>query len=441
MNPVPHLLRSVLGHSAGSLIYLACQGIVFVLVGRWFGPRALGSLTLAIAVATPIFLLASLQLKQLIAASPNDRYPIRLLISIRLTGAVIASALSVAAVALVFHHSLNTLVVLCISVYKAFESLAELTGSLLQKQLGFGLTSVCTALRGLLTLALFVTLRNVNAESLIAPLAMATASAVGFLVVDLPCFYLLYRSPESAGHNMCCSNRVPEILEIIRRGAPLGLVVLMLSLIPNIPRYIASLAFGDRALGEFGAILFVTSIPAIFVAASVQPILQRQAEHFVAGRLEAYASLTRRFLLIAFFAGFALMIVSVFFGPTVISSLYGETFQNNRTLFVLTSTAAAISLCTTPLGTAVTAAGQHAGQVAVVVLCLVSDAALSITLPPRWGLNGLAASLALTWAICFLGYYILYAKGIIHHGVTIPSHAHPNAVRTNSAIGRRCRAA
>ncbi len=110
----------------GNIIYSACQWAMLVVLAKIGNPEMVGQYGLAMAVATPILALSSLQLRAVLTTDVKEKVPFGEYLGFRLTTTVI-SLLIIGTIPFVMHYrSDSTLVVLIIGLGQAIETLADL---------------------------------------------------------------------------------------------------------------------------------------------------------------------------------------------------------------------------------------------------------------------------------------------------------------------------
>ena len=110
----------------GNIIYSACQWGMLVVLAKIGNPEMVGQYGLAMAVATPILALSSLQLRAVLTTDVRERVPFGEYLGFRLATTLI-SLIIIACIPFVMHYRReSTLVVLIIGLGQALETLSDL---------------------------------------------------------------------------------------------------------------------------------------------------------------------------------------------------------------------------------------------------------------------------------------------------------------------------
>jgi len=186
-------------------------------------------------------------------------------------------------------------------------------------------------------------------------------------------------------------------------SVPLGVVMALISLQANIPRYILQLYNGEEAVGFFGAIVYPMMAGMVVTAALGQSACARLARFFVED-LPAFQRLLGR--LTAFSAVLACVILlgTYVFGRPLLGMMYGPSFADYYSEFVVVAFAFGIQLVSSCWGYGMTAARSFRAQVAITVGSCIVTAVAALLLVPRYGVMGAAQAVLATSLVMALGF-------------------------------------
>ena len=136
---------------AANAWYVACQAGVLLVVARQGSPAMVGQLALALAVAAPVQLLASLQLRSAQATDVAGDYAFGEYLSVRAAGALAAV---VVVALLAWTLGLDGRVTVAVGVMKAIESLSDVAYGRLQRDQRYDRLGISQVVRGTLAVAL-----------------------------------------------------------------------------------------------------------------------------------------------------------------------------------------------------------------------------------------------------------------------------------------------
>src|SRR5450432_749008 len=110
----------------GNIIYSGCQWAMLVVLAKLGNPEMVGQYGLALAVATPILALSSLQLRAVLTTDVTERVPFGEYLGLRLTTTVL-SLMVIAAAPFVMHYRSDSMMVIwVIGIAQAIEMLSDL---------------------------------------------------------------------------------------------------------------------------------------------------------------------------------------------------------------------------------------------------------------------------------------------------------------------------
>ena len=118
---------------AGNAIYAACQWGILVTIAKFGTPAMLGQFALGLALAAPVFMLTSLQLRAVLVTDSRDQYRLGHYLAPRLLGTAVGLlVIAVFLLASRFHGS-TAIVVLLVALAKAVDTLSDLIYGFWQK--------------------------------------------------------------------------------------------------------------------------------------------------------------------------------------------------------------------------------------------------------------------------------------------------------------------
>jgi O-antigen/teichoic acid export membrane protein len=171
---------------------------------------------------------------------------------------------------------------------------------------------------------------------------------------------------------------------------PLGLVVMLISLRVNVPRYFLERWVGAAGLGTFAAVASLLVAGALVVNALGQAATPRLAALHLAGERGAFRALVLKLLAVACALGVAGVVIAAVAGEPILSLLFGARFSGQGDLLVLLMAAGVPAYAASILGFALTAARRFKVQLPVFAGTTAVCAALCLWLVPTGGLRGAA---------------------------------------------------
>ncbi len=390
---------------AGSAVYSACQWALPVVVARTLDPEAVGQFALALAITAPLFLLTNLQLRTVLVTDVESRHPFRHYLRLRRISNLVALA-GVAAVAIWGPWPTQTAWALgCVGLARAADSMSDLHYGGLQREHRLARVALSMALRGIAALASVSLALALGGGVAGAAAAFAAAWIVAEQFVDAP------SSRRLLGRDSPLSN-APSIGALARTALPLGLVMALISLNLNIPRYFIEGLRGARDLGLFAAAAYLSQLGALVVNALGVAAAPRLAAQFTEGRRADFRASLLRLTIVALALGTLGLMVALAAGRLVLTRVYGTAYGEGAEVLSVLCAAAGLGYLTAALGCGVTASRQFKRQVLVLGAATLTTLIAATLLVPGRGILGAAWATLISSGVACAGMTWLLAASM-----------------------------
>lgn len=180
---------------------------------------------------------------------------------------------------------------------------------------------------------------------------------------------------------------------------PVGIVMTLISLNANIPRYFIEHHHGTRELGIFAALAYPLAAGTTVVGALGQSATPRLARLYASGDYRAFLSLMRKLLCLGLAIGVGGILLIWLAGRPILFLLYQPEYANHTDVFLWLGISAGISYAASLLGYGMTAARYLRAQLPVFLTVILVTVAGCAFLVPRHQLSGAAIAMILA-AIC-----------------------------------------
>jgi O-antigen/teichoic acid export membrane protein len=342
---------------------------------------------LGVAVTAPVVMLTNIQLRSVQASSGASEFGFGHYLALRILSG--CSALGVIGIVVMVggYSRATAAVVFAVGVAKVIESLGDVCYGLQQRAERMSQVAVSLMLRGAASVLVVGTVLFVTGNVLHGVVALALAWGVVLLVYDLPNASLLL---QDRAETISPAWNPSALWRLVRLAAPLGVVSFLMSLNTNIPRYLVHLQLGERELGIFAAMAYLTAVGATVVSALGQATLPRLATLHIEGRRRSFVQLLGK--MAAVIVGIALLGfgAAAAAGEPLIRLVYGAAYAEYAFLLVPVIAWTAVSFLTSILTFAATAVRQFDIQMPISVLAITVTGATSAVLIARWGVAGAA---------------------------------------------------
>jgi O-antigen/teichoic acid export membrane protein len=400
---------------AGNVVYAACQWAMLVVLAKLGSTEAVGRFSLGLAVTAPVILLAGLQLRTVQATDHRDRFRFGDYLGLRL----LTTALALAAVGLIVaaagYGRETALVVLAVGLGKAFEAVADVYYGLFQQRERMERVARALMLQGVLGLAALAVLLHLTGSLVWATAGWAAAAALALTAYTLPAARALARA------DALRPRWEPRALgRLAWLALPLGVVMMLVSLNTNLPRYFIEGERGERELGIFSAIAYLMAAGNTVVAALGQAVSPRLAKHFAAGDRRAFAALLGKLVGVAVLVGAAGVAVALAAGRPLLTLLYRPEYADHESLLLWVMAASGLGYVASFLGYGMSAARYFRAQLPLFAAVALVTAAACAVLVPRFGLVGGAVACLVAAAVQVVGSGAVLAHALSRRAEVTP---------------------
>ena len=376
---------------AGNAVYAAGQWVLLSMLAKVGGSEMLGQYALALAVTAPVAMLAHMNLRAVIATDVTGKHSFGDYLSVRI-GLTLAGLVAIALLAA------GDWVVLAVGVAQSAENISDAFYGSLQRRERMDRVARSMMARALLSaLALGVVLWQTR-SIVAATVALAAARIVSLLIFDVRGAEPLERTTRA------------NQLAILRTALPLGIVLMLVTLNSNLPRYAIERSLGTRELGAFAAAASFLTGGNTVVNALGQSATPRLARYFASGDRGGFRKLTLQLAAICAALGAAGVAGAVLLGAPLLRALYRAEFGAYSGLLAAVMVAAIPIYVASTLGYVITSVRMFDAQLPLFAVVAASCAASSWVLVPRFGLMGAPAALAIAGCVQGVGELLILRR-------------------------------
>lgn len=184
-----------------------------------------------------------------------------------------------------------------------------------------------------------------------------------------------------------------RLSRLAKLAAPVGIVMALVSLNSNIPRYAVEHYRGSGELGVFAALAYLVVVVNLVVNALGQSAIARLARAFAAGNLHQFKSVLQRMSLLGVGVAALGMIVALSCGRMALRLIYGPVYASHLDLLVTLVGISGVTAVSSFLGYGMSAARRFREQLPVTALTVVTCSVAAYVLTPRLGLFGAALAM------------------------------------------------
>lgn len=405
---------------AGKVAYAGSKAFLLVLIAKLGTPEMVGQYSLAFAMTAPMFMLADLDLRSVLATDAKGQYEFGHYMGLRLL-CTFAAFLAVATLAFLRGDTETGLVLMLVGLSRGFEAAGDIVYGLFQREERLDRLGISLMLKGTLSV-LLTGLLIWRFDSLV----MGTAGLAAAFMLVLLC-YDLPAARDFTHVRPIFNLRISFYLT--RLCLPLGLVLLFVSLNKNMPQYFIEAFQGSDMLGYFAAAAYIVTTGSLAVSALGQSHNARLAKLFCSGDIRGFSRLLRGMLVLTVAMSLCMLCGAALFGKYILTLLYSPEYAAHSDVFTLIVGAGGIAYAGETAQYALTATRRFRVQPFAYGCVLLFSLAANALLVPFYGLWGAAWGLVATSCLQFIVNLFLLTR------ILNKEKAAQNTAATKSAAG------
>ena len=383
----------------GQFVYGGCQWAMLAVLAKFGSAEMLGLFSLGLAVTAPFIIFSMLQLRSVQATDANYEFEFGHYLALRLGTSALALLLIALATRLAGYQGETALIILALGLFKAVEAISDVHYGLMQQRDRMDRIAIALLLKGPLFLLMLTAAIRVTGSILCGVLALIGCALAVLLCYERRSAVLLLRDRRAARPRW----ELRRLYALARLSFPLGIVMLLVALNANIPRYFVESWMGVRQLGYFTALIYPQTAGVMLTGALGQAATPRLARYFADNDRDAFVRLLSRMVLLgAVVSGLGVLAAAVL-GRQILTLLYQADYADCQEAFVWLMLAAGLSFLVSFLGYGMTAARVFHAQVPLFAASAATGAAGCYLLIPGAGLVGAAKASVLLQLAALLG--------------------------------------
>jgi len=382
----------------GNIIYAGCQWGMISVLAKLGSTTAVGQFSLALAITAPVFMLTNLALRGVQATDARCEFSFADYFSLRWLGTAIALLAVLGILVLSRRSSTIIPIVLFVALAKSVEALTDIIAGLMQKHERLDQVAVSMTLKGISSVSAFSVVFLISHSVAAASAALLVTWATVFLCYDLRRAIRIL-GPDATYFRFDRS----RLMELAKLAAPVGVVLALVSLNVNVPRYVVEKYCGIGQLGVFAALAYLVIVVNLLVNALGQSAVVRLSRQFAHGNVSGFTRLLQKMCLFAVAGAFLAIILAHLFGRTALLLLYGPEYQPYTGVLFVMVASSGVAAVASFLGYGMTAARQFREQLPVSAATLAVCAGLSFLLTPKYGIMGAAWAILVSGLVQILG--------------------------------------
>jgi O-antigen/teichoic acid export membrane protein len=390
---------------AGNVIYYGCQWAMLSVLAKLGSAAVVGQFALGLAVAAPVFMFTNLQLRGVEATDSRSEFAFADYFTLRCLATCLGFAVIVGIVFFSRYDHHTAVIVLLVAGAKVVEALSDVVLGLMQKNERLDQLAGSLIFKGVASIIVFTAVFW-RTRSLVAAVA---AMGLTWLVVFLSYDFRIARRTIGPDQHLFRINE-QSLHKLVLLSLPLGVVMSLMSLNTNIPRYLVEHYLGHGQLGIFASLAYVATASSLVINALGQSAAARLSRMFAAQQFDGFAKLIKKFILLGALIGVAGVPAALLFGRMVLTFLYRSEYADSFNVFITIIATTSLFAMAAFLGYGLTAARCFKRQMIGVGAATLATLSLAPILVPRFGLMGAAFTLLAGAFVQLIGFALLLAS-------------------------------
>jgi O-antigen/teichoic acid export membrane protein len=416
--PPPSLRINFRWSLAGSLVYSFCQwGMLSVLAKRG-DATTVGTFALALAISSPVFIFTNLTLRAVQVTDAQQQFCFADYFTVR-AFTTLAGLLTVIAVAASLHSAPRTAkIVMLVAVARSIECISDIVGGLFQTEERLDLAAVSQMARGGLSLLCFGAAFLLSQSLIVSSAALGAAWLIVLIAYDLPRARALLGDQFFFNRDWAPKRRLGLL------SLPLGVVMLLVSLNGNIPRYLLVHFAGPAELGIFASLAYLLVAVSMVVNALGQAATVRLSLRYAAGELQSFRQLVLKLVFLGILITVIGLPLAAAFGRPLLLLFYRPEYAAHMSVFLVMVAAAGVGAIASFLGYGLTATRCFNAQLPLTAASAFTVAVTTALLVPGLGILGAALALLTSSVVLVVGYAWLLSR-TLRAAMRLQSEADP----------------
>ncbi len=355
-----------------NVVYAICQWAMLVILAKLGTPEMVGQFTMGLAITAPVMLLSNLQLRAIQVTDTQGDYQFSDYLALRLVTTILAFIVIAGITFTSGYQGETSLIIVIIALAKAIESISDIFYGFLQQQERMDYVAISMIFRGVLSTIALASAVFLTQSVVYGAMGLAATWVIVLILYDLPNVRLMQGLSESRWFPRSLRpqlkypvHTLKTILKLSWVSLPLGLVMMLISLNTNVPRYFIENYLGQRELGIFAAMAYLQVAGTTVTSALGQSTSHQFAQYYASGNGPAFQKLLFKLVTIAAALGGMGILAACLAGRPILIWLYRVEYAAQVHVFVLLMVGGAVMYIVNCLGVAVTAMHQFKAQTVI----------------------------------------------------------------------------
>ncbi len=377
----------------GNGVLYSCQALMLVVLAKLTTPESVGEFVLALAVAAPIVMFCKLQLRAVQVTDIANQYRFGHYLGLRLAMMLLA-VLAAGAIGLIFFSQARAWLIVMVAASAIVTAVREVFHAAMQKRERMDYIAIAHMITGPANITVFGIAIFLTGNLLVA---------IGAIIVVKLCLLLFYDRVRLAHLGVGDESRIGmsemspifdsrPLIAIAVIAIPLGIVMAMITLQANVPKYFLEGYVGTKMLGFFGVIAMFALAVELICNSLGQAAMPRLAVYY-RDDVKAFGILVAKLAAIGLMLAIAGVLGARFLGQWALTVMFKSEYARYNDVLVLVMLVGGVNGIAAFMGFAMTAGRYFRVQVPISGLVLVVAIVACWLLVPAYGIHGAAMAL------------------------------------------------
>ncbi len=387
---------------AGNVVYAAAQWALLVALAKMGSPAQVGELALALAITGPLFVASQFHLRGVQATDARGEAGFSEYLGLRWICTVAAVLIACVLPVGFGYRATLAWIVISIAMARGFDGISDIYYGALQQQERMARMGKSMMLKGVLSVGGLIFAMALTRSVAAVAVVLAAVSALTFLLYDRGSVAFGRRDPVAVTVEPFAWN-LPGCWKLLRVALPLTIVLVLVSLNINLPRYFIERSQGEAELGAFAALSYLIVAGNLVVNACGQATAPKLAKLYAEGSYRRFWGILGILLAVALTCGLIGIAAVGCAGERIVTIVYSANYAQYSPLLTGLMAAATLLYAGQFLGYGMTAARIFRAQVPLFVLVAAATAAGCVLLIPRQGLQGAVLGMIAGFSVQCIG--------------------------------------
>ncbi len=364
--------------------------MVLVTIAKIADVEQVGQFALALAISAPIVLFTGMNLRVALASDAMGEYEFGEYVGLRLLGYVPVLGIVTGIVLLRGYPLTLSALIIWITLHKLIEDTCSIFTGRYQLHDRMDIAALSSVLRGFTGLSVFVLLLLWTRNLLLSVMARTFCSITVLLTYDR------IRAAKFGPFRPVFSPS--RLWKLVAKTFPLAVVMGVMSLRTNIPRYLLADYCGEDMLGYYSAIAFLLQAMLLPMEAMSTASIARLAKFFVESR-KRFVRLFLILLLIAMVSSVFIIMMCWLFGKWALGVVYRPEYAEHWNILFIGAIGAGFAFFVSMGSASFTATRKFRWHMAIYVIILIATLISCYLLIPQYGIVGAAWANVIVTAI------------------------------------------